>query len=329
MLRQFCLLSFAACLLLIGQPQTGRTDDAALAKHPDTDLLGDLAKDPEFLTQGEYVGGEGEKKFGAQVIARGDGKYVAVLLPGGLPGAGWNGKDKISLQGETKDGVVELKGNDWTARIDKGVLAAKGKTEIELKKTYRVSPTMGAKAPAGAVTLFDGRNVDGWEGGKLEDGKLLGVGGRTKQKMRNFTLHLEFRSPYMPKDLGQARGNSGMYLLDQYECQILDSFGLSGENNECGGFYTIRKPDVNMCLPPMSWQTYDVDFTAAKFDAAGKKTHNAIVTMEHNGVLIHDKFELDRNTPGGGTSDENQAAALFLQDHGNPVRFRNIWFVEK
>ena len=133
----------------------------------------------------------------------------------------------------------------------------------------------------------------------------------------------------MPKALGQARGNSGMYLLDQYECQILDSFGLSGENNECGGFYTIQKPNVNMCLPPMSWQTYDVDFTGAKYDAEGKKTAKASVTMKHNGVLIHDKLQLPNNTPGGGLDDESQPGALYLQNHGDAVRFRNIWAVEK
>ncbi len=328
MLRQFCFASlFSSCLLFAGPVPSIHAADAA--KHPDAELLGDVAKDPEFQTQGEYVGGEGDQKIGVQVIARGEGNYEAVVLPGGLPGAGWNGKDKIALKGVTQDGIVELKGENWTARIEKGQMTAKGAETVVLKKTYRVSPTMGAKPAEGAVVLFDGSNVDAWQNGKLEDGKLLGIGGRTKQKFHNFTLHLEFRSPYMPQALGQARGNSGMYLLDQYECQILDSFGLSGENNECGGFYTIKKPDVNMCLPPLSWQTYDVDFTAATYDAAGKKTHNAVVSMKHNGVLIHDKFELDRNTPGGGTNDESKPGALFLQDHGNPVRFRNIWILEK
>lgn len=328
MLRHFCFATLGSCLLLMGLPQSGWSDDAP-ANHPDAESLGDIAKSPEFETQGEYLGGEGEKKFGAQVIARGEGKYDAVLLQGGLPGAGWNGKDKIALQGSTENGVVTLKGEHWTALIEKGKLTAKGTETTELKKTYRVSTSMGAKPAAGAVVLFDGSGVDAWENVKLEEGKLLGIGGRTKQKFHNFTLHLEFRSPFMPDKTGQARGNSGMYLLDQYECQILDSFGLSGENNECGGFYTIKKPDVNMCLPPLSWQTYDVDFTAAKFGADGKKTHNAVVTMKHNGVVIHDKFELDRNTPGGGTNDESKPGALFLQDHGNPVRFRNIWIVEK
>lgn len=329
MLRRFCLACLTTCLLLSCLPRMSWAEDSAPARHPDAETLGDAAKDPQFAIQGEYAGGEGEKKYGAQVIAYGDGKYDAVLLPGGLPGAGWNGKDKIALKGSATDGVVELKNDKWTARIEKDRLTAKGVDSVELKKTYRVSPTMGAKPPAGAIVLFDGSSVEAWENGKLEDGKLLGVGGRTKDKFRNFTLHLEFRSPFMPTKTGQGRGNSGMYLLDQYECQILDSFGLSGENNECGGFYTIRKPDVNMCLPPLSWQTYDVDFTAAKFDDAGKKVHNAVVTMKQNGVLIHDKFELDRNTPGGGINDESKPGALYLQNHGDAVRFRNIWIVKK
>jgi hypothetical protein len=320
MIRRFCLASLGS-LVLLGFGQTVWSADGAPAKHPDAEHLGDLAQNPEFEAQGEYAGVAGDKKFGAQVIARGDGKYDVVLLTGGLPGAGWDGKEKTILKGETQDGK--------SVTIGKGVLVVKTPESVELKKVYRVSPTAGAKPADGAVVLFDGSNVDGWENGKLEEGKLLGVGGRTKAKFHNFILHLEFRTPFMPKATGQGRGNSGMYLLDQYECQILDSFGLSGENNECGGFYTIQKPNVNMCLPPMSWQTYDVDFTAAKYDAAGKKTANAVVTIKQNGVLIHDKFEINRNTPGGGLNDESQAGALFLQNHGDAVRFRNIWAVEK
>lgn len=290
---------------------------------------------PDFKIQGEYEGRIGkETKLGAHVIALGDGKFDAVLYAKGLPGAGWDGKKeatKVPLKGETKDGVVQFTGTNFTGSIKNGVFSGKGEDDIafDLPRVERQSPTLGAKPPEGAIVLFDGSNTDAWTGGKLQDGNLLAVGPSTKQKFRNFSLHLEFRSPFMPKARGQGRGNSGMYLLDQYECQILDSFGLSGENNECGGFYTLAKPAVNMCLPPLSWQTYDVDFTQATFDDAGKKIKGAIVTLRHNGVVIHDKLELPKNTPGGHSNDESQPGALFLQDHGNPVHFRNIWIVEK
>ena len=119
-----------------------------------------------------------------------------------------------------------------------------------------------------------------------------------------------------------------MYLLDQYECQVLDSFGLEGKDNECGGIYKVSKPDVNMCLPPLSWQTYDVEFKAADFDSEGKKTSDAVVTIRHNGVAIHKDRKLPAATPGGGQNDE-KPGSLFLQNHSNPVVFRNIWIVKK
>lgn len=285
---------------------------------------------PDFQTQGEYVGKLGDQALGVQVIAQGNGKFNAVVLPGGLPGAGWNEESKIKhqLTGETKDGATTLSGGDWKARIVGEVLTLEqaGKTG-ECKKINRQSPSLGAKPPANAVILFDGSNVDQWNPGKMEEGNLMGVGTRTKERFEDFTLHLEFRSPFMPTSFGQARGNSGMYLGDQYECQILDSFGLDGADNECGGIYKNAKPRVNMCLPPLSWQTYDVDFTCAKFDAEGKAMAPAKVTIKHNGIVIHENLEL-ASTPGGGRNDQ-KPGALFLQDHGDPVRFRNIWVVPK
>jgi hypothetical protein len=133
----------------------------------------------------------------------------------------------------------------------------------------------------------------------------------------------------MPYDRGQARGNSGLYCNDQYEFQILDSFGLSGENNECGGYYKFAKPALNMCLPPLAWQTYDVDFSMAQFDAEGKKTKPAIATVRLNGVVVHDHYEIPAGNGGGGLSDETKPGPIFVQDHGNPVHFRNIWILER
>ena len=152
----------------------------------------------------------------------------------------------------------------------------------------------------------------------------------------------------MPSARGQARGNSGVYLQHRYELQVLDSFGLEGLEDECGGFYSIKAPDVNMCLPPLSWQTYDIEFTAARYgevtekdkdgkdvlDENGKpktsikKIQPAKVTVKHNGVLIHDGVELDKATPGG-IEEADSPGPLMLQNHGNPVAYRNIWVLEK
>ncbi|MEX2286301.1 MAG: DUF1080 domain-containing protein [Planctomycetaceae bacterium] len=286
---------------------------------------------PDFAIQGEYEGTIGKAaKLGAQVIALVDGKFDAVLYEMGLPGAGWSGKTKVELKGQTKDGKTAFTGKNFTGTIADGVFRGKAEDNVafEMKKVERKSPTLGAKPPEGAVVLFDGTNVDQWEVGHLEEKILLGVPAKTKSPFGSFTLHIEFRTPFMPVERGQDRGNSGVYLLDQYEVQVLDSFGLSGENNECGGIYQIAKPAVNMCLPPLSWQTYDIDFTAAKFEG-DKKVAPAVAVIQHNGVKIHE-LKLPHATPGGGRMDEHPGP-FFLQDHGHgdPVRYRNIWVVEK
>ncbi len=112
----------------------------------------------------------------------------------------------------------------------------------------------------------------------MTDDGLLIAGATSKQKFGDCQLHVEFLLPFMPASRGQARGNSGCYLQGRYEVQMLDSFGLAGEDNECGGIYGIRAPDTNMCFPPLSWQTYDIDYTAAKYED-GKKVKNATITV--------------------------------------------------
>ena len=128
----------------------------------------------------------------------------------------------------------------------------------------------------------------------------------------------------MPYARGQARANSGVYIQRRYEVQILDSFGLKGVHNECGGLYRQQEPDVNMCFPPLSWQTYDIEFTAAQWNAAGEKTANARLTVLHNGEPIHRNREL-RNKTGAGKPEGPEPLPIYLQDHGNPVQFRNVW----
>ncbi len=279
---------------------------------------------PDFAVQGEYEGPD----MGAQVVAHGDGRFAVVLYAGGLPGAGFNGKEKVKCSAKTEDGKVLVSG-PWSGGISGGKMSVKdaGGASLELKKVERKSPTLGAKPPKGALVLFDGSNTNAWDAGKVVEDNLLDRGAKTKKLFKDFKLHLEFRLPYMPSALGQARGNSGVYILDRYECQILDSFGLEGKDDECGGFYKNAPPKVNMCLPPLSWQTYDIDFQAPRYDATGKKTAHARVTVLHNGVKIHDDFEIG-GTTGGGRKEEDAPGPIRLQQHGNPVVFRNIWVVE-
>lgn len=289
----------------------------------------------DYQIQGEYVGvieADSGRTWGGQVIALGKGKFRTVGYPGGLPGDGYDPGDTVrESEGNLEGDILKIVSDEFQLIVDGKTLQVQdlnGTTLGTLQKVNRESPTLGSKPPQGAIVLFDGKDVSGWENGKLTADGLLSIGTWTKQKFNDFTLHLEFRTPFMPESRGQARGNSGMYLQSRYEVQILDSFGLSGENNECGGIYQIARPKVNMCYPPLRWQTYDVEFTSAKYDAAGKKTSDARATIKHNGVVIHNDLVFPKATPGR-ENEGNSPGAIFLQDHGNPVAFRNIWIVEK
>ncbi len=296
--------------------------------------------DRDYNIQGEYSGtlhADGnEFKYGIQVIALGDGKFTGVGYMGGLPGDGWDREAPMRVEDVTlTDGKLILEGESGVVTISDGVAVVTSSEGQELGKLPRVtreSETLGAKPPPAAIVLFDGSDTKEWVGKKgqpagITNDGLLMQGANSKRKFQNHRLHIEFLLPYQPKARGQGRGNSGLYLQGRYEVQMLDSFGLSGENNECGGIYSIKKPDLNMCYPPLQWQTYDVEFHAAEFEG-DKKTKNAWMTVKHNGVTIHDKVELPNKTTAAPLNEGPEPGYIHLQDHGNPVRYRNIWVEE-
>jgi hypothetical protein len=284
---------------------------------------------PDFAIQGEYIGETSEKaKLGVEVVSRGNGNFMVNFLPGGLRGEGGDYAKRTQATAKTEEGKVAVTSKDgkWSAVIASGKMT--GKTaeghSFTLDRVIRKSKTLGEKPPPGAIILFDGSNTDEWPKGKIVDGNLLGSDIASKKTFKDHKFHVEFRLSFMPFATGQGRSNSGVYVQHRYEIQVLDSFGLKGENNECGGIYSQTAPLVNMCYPPLQWQTYDIDFTAAKFDAGGKKTANAITTIRHNGVLIHDKVAIKEPT-GGGQPETDTPGPVFLQGHGGQVQYRNIW----
>ena len=306
------------------------------ADKPQAEVYDDPAKvDKDYAYQGEYTGelGDDKVKYGLQIIALGDGKFHAVGYPGGLPGDGWKHPVKLEADGEIKSGYLEFGNNDGKAVIDgEGVAKiydGSANNVGEMKRVSRESPTLGAKPPEGAAVLFDGKTAELFDGGQLTPDGLLKEGVNSKLKHGSCQLHLEFRLPYMPKARGQGRGNSGCYLQSRYEVQILDSFGLEGKDNECGGIYTIKDSSQNLCFPPLTWQTYDIDYTAATFDDQGKKLKSATMTVKHNGMVVQDKTELDHATTAAPLKEGPEPGSLHLQNHGNPVRFRNIWLLAK
>jgi type 1 glutamine amidotransferase len=321
-------ISLLACARLVAQQTTAPPNPAPA-------LL--------LAAQGEYAGelsmaidgtAAAAAEYGAQVVAYIDGdeqRLRLVLHAGGLPGSGWQrGDARIEVEAVAAAGQAGFAAG-FTALLRNGVISfadAAGADAGKLQKVERRSPTLGNSPPRGAVTLFDGSSTDAFHHGRLTADANLAVGCDSKQRFADHRIHLEFRTPFEPGRRGQGRGNSGVYVQGRYECQILDSFGLEGRANECGGIYSLAAPRVNACLPPGSWQTYDIDFTAARFDG-GQKVADARMTVHLNGILVHDDVRLPRGTGARKRSEGAEAAGLFLQDHGNPVEFRNIWVVER
>jgi len=321
----------------------------------------------DFKYQGEYTGSlDDGGKLGCQVVSLGAGEFQAVLYLGGLPGAGWDGKNRSIMDGKL-DGdnvvftaasgkrahVAATRGREkkpsstrvsllttfppeghrpCTARITGEVMNGDVEgTAFSLSKTIRKSPTLGKQPPSGALVLFDGSDLGEWTGGSIHKpfGTLMPQPRDlvSKRSFNNYTMHLELMLPYQPEWRSQDRGNSGFYQVHDYEIQVLDSFGMDGAHNECGGIYSHKGSDVNMCLPPLVWQTFDVEFTNSVVKDE-KKVEDAVITVRHNGVVIHDKFEIPgKSKHGVRQSPEGTPGPIKLQRRRETVQYRNIWIV--
>lgn len=296
----------------------------------------DLAQvDADYHDQGEYSGPVTTNGYacpiGVQVVALGGGRFDALVYRGGLPGSGFDGSPRTHLTGSRQGDQVILSGDNLVLTLQTGFAAVLKNSAGDrlgfLQPVKRVSATQGAAPPPNAIVLFDGHGTDRLKDAKVTPEGLLQVGTETKDVFQNFTLHGEFQIPYMPTARGQGRGNSGFYLQKRYEVQVLDSFGLELKFNDCASLYRFKAPDLNMSFPPLRWQTYDINFTGARFSADGQKCCKAQITVRHNGVVVHNQLVLENKTGGGSVEGPNPLPIL-LQNHRNPVLYRNIWIVD-
>jgi hypothetical protein len=317
----------------------------------DLNLMGDYQGEWLDAPKGHYF--EINKPLAAQVINVREGEYQLRFFQEHDRRADPYFEGVGKLDGE----VIRFEGNGWSGTVAKDGLSGVsgqghgGGVHFQLKKVVRSSPTLGAKPPAGALVLLDGKNLDQWQhgGGRpatwrlLENGvmegrsaasaeeKMNGIGGdiETKRKFGDCTIHLEFRYPVEPGKAGQGRGNSGFFFQGDYEVQILNSYGLQGWWNECGALYKTSPPQVNAARPPMEWQTYDIDYKASVWQD-GKKVSSPRINVRLNGVLIHHDEEIPHVTAHAFASrsiEPEGDGPIRLQDHGHPIQFRNIWII--
>ena len=279
----------------------------------------------------------------AQVIAEGDDVYYRIVIK-----ATPNEKDEdganIEIHGNRHGSTVYIGdragGYHWAGQIQNGHLSVRSEygQHFELDKFERKSPNEGMKPPQNAIVLLpfkEGVKPDmsawtnsNWKG--LDNGAMQVNKGDndTKEQFGDIEhFHIEFKLPLEPNNRGQGRANSGVYFDGQFEVQVLDSFGLVQTSGDCAGLYNLARARVNACLPPETWQTYDVKFRAPRLNADGSIKENPRITVYQNGIKVQDDVEIPYS--GNRWRGKTEATGpIHLQDHGHPIQYRNIWLVK-
>ncbi len=248
------------------------------------------------------------------------------------------------IEAEAKDGVLRFEDSGYQGEIRDGRFTGarrSGRVTFEMTKVTHQPPSLGAAPPENAVVLFNGEGFDAWDnaaGWELVEDQAMMVTPEagdlvSKQRFTDVQLHVEFRTPFMPREQGQSRGNSGVFVQDVYEVQVLDSYGLEGYYDHCGALYKVSAPYVNACLPPTEWQAYDITYRAARFDETGKVTEYPRMTVLHNGYVIQKDQEIPWITAWKEVErlqpPPTAPGAIKLQSHRNHfVQFRNVWAVD-
>ena len=316
--------------------------NTTFAREPDVDAMYPTELDPLV---GNWKGRWSEEEdvnpdVSAQVVALGRDRYqirLASKLFMRCP-------PLAIIETRLKDGVLHFNEQGYKGEIRNGKFSGArrtGKITFEMTKFNYESPTLGAAPPENATVLFDGTNFDAWDnaaGWELTEAGAMMVTPDagdlvSKAQYKDLTLHIEFRTPFQPKERGQGRGNSGVFVQDEYEVQVLDSFGLEGYYNECGALYKVSAPYVNATLPPTHWQTYDITFRAARFNDDGSVKEYPRMTVLHNGYVIQKDQEIPEITAWKEKDRLKPPPAvpghIKLQSHGSHfVQYRNIWVIE-
>ncbi len=297
---------------------------------------------------------QNEPELYAEVIGLGNDQFRIRFFPQLYRRA----RSLFETEAELRDGVIRFDRDDWQGEISaegfRGESQQGGDAPIafELSRYSLTPPNLGKAPPEGAIVLFDGSDLDAWEDGDgnaadwiITDDGILQIPRRrrgerhrsirTRETFGDIQMHIEYRTPYFPSRRRQGRGNSGVFIQSVYEVQVLDSFGADGHWDDNGALYKVSPPRVNASLPPGQWQTFEIDFQAARFGPDGDLLSYPRMTVLHNGIPIVTDFELREHTRH--TLEARQVppisapAPILLQEHGsgNPVQFRNIWVLPK